>query len=216
MTRITVIGGTGYAGSNIVREAASRGHEVVSYSRNEPDAATRVNAVAYETGSMLDADVRDRAVAGAEVVVSALSPRGELDGRLVEVDRELAALAEQRGVRIAVVGGFSSLRLEEGGPRMADGDDIPPQFADEAKQMNTILTELLEAPASVDWVFFSPAQQFGAYVPGEALGRYRTGGDVVFTDDEGVSAISGADFARAVVDEIERPAHRREHMSVAY
>ena len=33
MARITVIGGTGYAGSNVVSEAGARGHQVTSYSR---------------------------------------------------------------------------------------------------------------------------------------------------------------------------------------
>lgn len=216
MTRIVVIGGTGYAGSAVVREAASRGHDVVSYSRNHSDGGARVDGVTYEVGSMLDADTRVRAMAAAEVVVSALSPRGQLDGRIVEVDRELSRLAGQHGIRIAVVGGFSSLRLAPGGPRIADGDDLPPQFAGEAIQMNTVLTELLGSPESVDWVLFSPAMQFGSYVPGEALGHYRLGGDIAFYDADGVSAISGADFALAIVDEIERPAHRRAQISVAY
>lgn len=214
MARITVIGGTGYVGSAVVREAASRGHDVVSYSRTAPQEG--ISGVTYATDSMLDPEVRRRAVAATDVVVSALSPRGELDGQLVEVDRALVALAGENGTRIVVVGGFSSLRSEAGGPRFADGDDLPPQFASEAKQMNTILGELLQTPDTVDWTFVSPAMEFGAHVPGEALGHYRIGGDVALVDDAGVSAVSGADFALAIVDEIERPAHRREHISVAY
>jgi putative NADH-flavin reductase len=216
MTRITVVGGTGYAGSAIVAEAARRGHEVVSVSRNLPAEEARVEGVRYETGSLVDADVRARAVADAEVVVSSLSPRGELDGRIVEVDRELAALAEQHGARFVVVGGYSSLRLEEGGPRQAETGQIPPEYAGEALQMNEVLSELLASAESLDFTFVSPAMQFGAYAPGEALGRYRVGGEVAFTDEDGVSAVSGADFALAIVDEIETPAHRREHISVAY
>lgn len=216
MTRITVIGGTGFAGSNVVREAASRGHDVTSYSRTAPEGDARIEGVTYKTGSMLDAVVRADAVAGADVIVSALSPRGELDGRIVEVDSALAALAGEHGVRIAVVGGFSSLRLEEGGPRMAEGDDIPAEYAAEATQMNEVLSGLFATPASINWVFFSPAQMFGSYAPGEALGAYRLGGDVAFFDAAGASAISGADFALAIVDEIEAPAHLREHISVAY
>ena len=216
MTRITVVGGTGYAGSAIVAEAARRGHEVVSVSRNLPAEEARVEGVRYETGSLVDADVRARAVADAEVVVSSLSPRGELDGRIVEVDRELAALAEQHGARFVVVGGYSSLRLEEGGPRQAETGQIPPEYAGEALQMNEVLGELLGGSDSLDFVFVSPAMQFGAYAPGEALGRYRVGGEVAFTDEDGVSAVSGADFALAIVDEIETPAHRRQHVSVAY
>ncbi|PRY68984.1 hypothetical protein B0I08_103190 [Glaciihabitans tibetensis] len=216
MARITVIGGTGYAGSNIVREAAARGHDVVSYSRTAPEGDARIDGVRYETASMLDAAARATALANADVVVSALSPRGELDGQIVEVDRDLAALATERGIRLAVVGGFSSLRLEEGGQRMADGDDVPPQFASEAKQMNSVLSDLLGAPDSLDWIFFSPASEFGSYAPGEALGRYRVGGDVAFFDADGTSAISGPDFALAIVDEIETPAHRRAQVSIAY
>ncbi|MFG6501924.1 NAD(P)-dependent oxidoreductase [Microbacterium sp. P05] len=216
MTRITVIGGTGYAGSNIVREAASRGNEVTVYSRTEPTGDARIAGVTYKAGSMLDAAVREQAVAGADVVVSTLSPRGELDGKIIEVDRELARLAAANGARFVIVGGFSSLRPAEGAPRFAEGDDIPPQFASEAKQMNSILTELLDAPESLDWVFFSPAQQFGSYVPGEALGRYRLGGDVAFFDENGVSAVSGPDFALAIVDEIDRQEHKRQQVSVAY
>ena len=216
MTRITVVGGTGYAGSAIVAEAARRGHEVVSVSRSVPAEEARVEGVRYETGSLVDAVVRARAVADAEVVVSSLSPRGELDGRIVEVDRELAALADQHGARFVVVGGYSSLRLEEGGPRQAETGQIPPEYAGEALQMNEVLGELLGGSDSLDFVFVSPAMQFGAYAPGEALGRYRVGGEVAFTDEDGVSAVSGADFALAIVDEIETPAHRRQHVSVAY
>jgi uncharacterized protein YbjT (DUF2867 family) len=56
MSTITVVGGTGYAGSAIVREAAKRGHDVVSFSRNVPAEEARVEGVRYETGSMLDAE----------------------------------------------------------------------------------------------------------------------------------------------------------------
>lgn len=216
MTRITIVGGTGYTGSAIAREAVSRGLDVTSFSRSTPEVDARIDGVTYETGSLTDAAVRARAVDGADVVVSTLSPRGELDGRIVEVDRELAALADAKGARFVVVGGFSSLRPADGAPRFAEGDDIPPQFAAEAKQMNEVLGELLASPESLDFVFFSPAQQYGAYAPGEATGRYRVGGDVAFFDADGVSAISGADFALAIVDEIERPSHHRAHLSVAY
>ena len=216
MSTITVVGGTGYAGSAIVREAASRGHEVVSFSRSVPAEEARVDGVRYETGSMLDAEARLRAVTGSDVVVSSLSPRGELDGKIVEADLALAALAAEHGVRFGVVGGYSSLRLEEGGPRQADTDQLPPEFASEAKQMNEVLELLGGTDDSLDWFFVSPAQLFGAYAPGEARGEYRTGGDRAFTDAEGVSAVSGQDFALAIVDEIDTPKHRRAHFSVAY
>ena len=72
------------------------------------------------------------------------------------------------------------------------------------------------APAELDWVFLSPAGDFGSWVPGERTGEYRVGGDVALFDEQGRSALSGADFAVAIVDEIETPKHHREHIGVAY
>jgi putative NADH-flavin reductase len=72
------------------------------------------------------------------------------------------------------------------------------------------------APADLDWFFLSPAVTFGSHNPGEATGRYRIGGDVVVSDGNGLSAISGADYALALVDEIETPAHSRARFTVAY
>jgi putative NADH-flavin reductase len=212
MATIVVFGGTGYTGGNIVREAASRGHEVVSVSRSEP--TERVERVRYETGTA--ADVAPRVVAGADVVVAALSPRGDMAGRLVETYRVLARAAAAAGARYLQVGGFSSLRPAEGAPRVAEGD-IPEQYRAEALEGEATRAMLVEeAPDDLDWLFLSPAGAYGAFAPGEATGAYRVGGEVALFDAEGGSNISGADFALAVVDEIETPAHHREHVSIAY
>jgi len=79
-----------------------------------------------------------------------------------------------------------------------------------------VLAALRETAADVDWFYLSPAASFGSAAPGEATGRYRIGGDVLLTDADGNSNISGADYATAFVDEIEKPAHRRQRFSVAY
>jgi uncharacterized protein len=46
--------------------------------------------------------------------------------------------------------------------------------------------------------------------------RYRTGGDRLLTDDKGERHISFEDYAVALVEELERGAHLRQRMSVAY
>ena len=56
----------------------------------------------------------------------------------------------------------------------------------------------------------------GACLRRSARGTYRVGGDVLLSDENGVSEISGADFAHAIIDEVESPSHRRARMSVAY
>jgi putative NADH-flavin reductase len=212
MASIVVFGGTGYTGGSVVREAASRGHQVVSVSRSAPQ--DPVEGVRYVQGNV--SDVASELVPGADAVVAALAPRGDMAGRLVEVYGQLAQLAADTGARYLQVGGFSSLRPAADQPRFAEGD-VPEQFRDEALEGEATRQLLAErAPEQLDWVFLSPAGDYGSWVPGERTGSYRVGGDVALFDDEGRSAISGADFAVAIVDEIETPKHHREHIGIAY
>jgi putative NADH-flavin reductase len=212
MSTIVVFGGTGYTGSNIVREAASRGHQVISVSRSQPQ--DRLEGVRYEVGAA--DEVAPKVVPGSDAVVAALSPRGDMSGRLVGVYGRLAGLASRSGARYLQVGGFSSLRPAPDAPRFVDGD-VPEQFRDEAVEGEATRVLLAEnAPAELDWVFISPAGAYGAWAPGERTGSYRVGGEVALFDAEGGSSISGADLAVAVVDEIESPAHHREHIGIAY
>jgi len=214
MSRIVVVGGTGYAGTAVAHEATRRGHQVTAVSRNRPD--SEIDGVTYTSGNVTDIDFLRTAVQDADVIVSTLSPRGELDGKIVEVDDALARFARENRARLFVVGGFSSLRPAEGQPSGAEGGQIPEQFQSEALQMHEVLTRLKAEPEGLEWVFFSPAQEFGSYVPGEDLGRYRVGGEVALFDENGRSAISGADFARAIVDRVEADDYHRAHVSIAY
>jgi putative NADH-flavin reductase len=212
MATIVIVGGTGYTGGHIVGEAASRGHAVVSISRSEP--AERVPGVRYELGNV--ADVAPRVIPGADVVVAALSPRGDMAGRLVDVYGQLARLCAEAGARYLQVGGFSSLRPAPGAPRFVEGE-IPEEFRAEALEGEATRVMLVErAPEDLDWLFISPAGAYGAFAPGERTGQYRVGDEIALFDADGASSLSGADLAIAVVDEIERSARHRAHIGIAY
>lgn len=213
MTRMTVLGGTGYTGTNIVREALARGLEVTAVARNIP--AEPVEGVTYVTGDAADAATIEAAAQGADVLVSALPPRGPLLAPFREVIGRAAAAAQAAGARLGVVGGAGSLLVAEGGPRVVDGD-FPDLFRDEALTMSAVLEDLRASDAGLDWFMVSPAAGYGSYAPGERVGTYRTGGDVLLVDDEGQSFIGGEDFATAFVAEIVTPAHRRARFTVAY
>jgi uncharacterized protein len=215
MSRITVFGGTGYAGSAIVAEAAGRGHEVTAFSRSAP--AEPVPGVRYVQGDATDEAAVTEAVAGADAVVAALAPRGPLAGAFREVYRKIAEKADAAGATLYVVGGFSSLRPAPGAPRFVeDLSHAPAEFHDEIKAGAALVIEDLPAtPESLNWVFVSPAAQFGSYVPGEKRGEYRLGDDVAVQPDGG-GAISGVDYALGVVDLIEKGDHHRAHVNLGY
>ncbi|OCG76542.1 NAD(P)-dependent oxidoreductase [Microbacterium sediminis] len=214
MTRIAVIGGTGYAGGHIVRTAADRGHEVISYSRTLPE--TPAPGVEYREADFTDAEAARAIVADADVVIVCAAPRGDMEGRVEGAVAQLAALAAEAGVRLGVIGGAGSLLVSEGGPRVMDGPDFPAAILPEAQEAGRMLDALRADDSGLDWFYVSPAAGFGSFAPGEPRGTYRVGGDVLLVDEAGESFVSGADFATALVDEIQEPAHRRQRFTVAY
>lgn len=216
MTRIVVLGGTGYTGTRVVREAVARGHDVSSLSRTAP--TTPVDGADYHIGSISNDGARKRVLAGADVVIAAISPRAEPGGELRSIYSRLAREVGAAGARLGVIGGFGALRLAAGAPRIAAGGrEIPPQFVAVGAEMVGMVEDLIKsAPVELEWFYVSPASAYGVHAPGDPLGRYRVGGDVAIFDDDGASAISGADFATAILDEIEHPEHHNQQFSVAY
>jgi putative NADH-flavin reductase len=214
MAAITVLGGTGYTGTNVVRTAAARGHAVTSVSRSLPP--EKADGVTYVQSSVISADPASL-VTGCDVVVGALSPNsGELAGKLGGIYRGLAGAIAATGSRLVIVGGFSALRRVAGGPRIAFSEHVNPLFADAAREVAAIADWLATTAAELSWTYVSPASAYGVRNPGERLGAYRLGGDVALTDPEGMSDVSGADFAAAIADIISSDEHRRAHIGVAY
>lgn len=203
MSKLVIIGGTGYAGSHIAAEAAGRGHEVTVVSRSAP--AAPVEGIRYRQGSAQQ--TAGALVGEADVAVLALSPRGDTAGQILGVYSDLARVAAEAGTRLVIIGGFSSLRPAADGPRVVE-DGVDPRFAAEAREMDSVRAWLQSsAPDGLDWLFVSPAALFGAYAPGETTGSYRVSGEVALLDAQGHSEISGTDFALAVIGEIERHEH---------
>lgn len=216
MSTITVLGATGFAGSAIVNEALDRKHDVTLVSRSTP----KIDGGRIVQGSVLDDTTLTEALAGADgqpvnVVVGALSPRGDMQGRVKEAYAKVVERLAGTGTRFIVVGGFGSM-LAEDGSRIANGDDFPEAFKAEALELYSVL-ELLRETEGLNWTYVSPAANFGSYIPDQTRrGSYRVGTDVPFFDDKGESSISAPDYAIGIVDEIENAAHTREHISLAY
>ena len=212
--KISIIGGTGYVGANIAAEAAARGHEVRAWSRSAP--ADPIHGVTYEQGDVTEPQVLKEAVAGADVVIGALSPRGPMLGKVAPVAAELAQLCAAEGVRLGFMAGAGSLFVAPGGPRLYESEGFPPAVLPESTEMGKVIETLQASDDTLDWFVICPAREFGGRTGGERTGHYRTGGHELFFDADGRSRLSGPDLAVAFLDEIENPAHHRDYFAVAY
>jgi putative NADH-flavin reductase len=213
MSRIAVIGGNGYAGRNIVAEAVSRGHTVVSVGRRLP--TERVDGATYLVGSLLTPSDLVARLEGVEVVIASVPARGEMEGKVRPNVAELVAELPAE-VRIGVIGGAGGSLIAPGGERLVDQPSFTEEYKPEALEAIGILEDLQAEDRGRDWFYVHPAGGFGPWNAGERTGVYRDGGDVLVTDADGESNISGPDLAVAVLDEIENPKHTRERFTVGY
>lgn len=216
MAHITVLGGSGYAGSAIVAEAHRRGHQVTAVSRTEP--AQPISGVEYVRGSALDGSVLDAVTAGRDTVIVALSPRGDMAGKQEGVVEDLIERLAGTTTRLGYIGGASSLHVEEGGPRVWDvtHEHVPADVKPEIETGLNALELLKASPETLDWFYVSPPEDFGSWLSTPSKGTYVLGGDVLLRDAEGTSTISAADLALAIADELESPAHRRRRFTAIH
>lgn len=206
---ILLVGASGMIGSRILAEAAGRGHPVIAAARHPERIAGGTNIRAVQ----LDAtDVQAFIVAArhADVIVSATSPRGGGDPyqEAKAVGNAAIAAARATGKRLIVVGGAGSLNLPDGRPV---AETLPAAYRGEALAMRAVLDSL--KASDVDWTFFSPPLSIA---PGTRTGKYRLGSTTLLSDPGGGSRISAEDYAAALVDEVESPAHERAQMTIAY
>lgn len=213
MARIAVIGGSGYAGRHIVAEAVSRGHSVLSIARRIP--SERHAGAIYIEGSLTDVPDLLTQLQGVDVVVSAVAPRGDMLGLVRPNIASLVALLPD-DVRVGVIGGAGGSLATPDGRRLVDLPSFAEDYKPEALEAIGVLEDLQSNAGDRDWFYIHPAGGFGEWNPGERTGSYRTGGDVIVTDAQGESYISGADLAVAILDEIENPQHSRKRFTVGY
>jgi len=204
MSKIAIIGATGRAGSQLLEEALRRGHSVTAIARNPAKIVERAGVVKKAVDA-LDAAALEAAVAGHDVVISAAHfatlPAAAVIGPV-----------KKAGVkRLLVVGGAGSLLLP-GGSRVIDSPGFPAEYKAEASAGAEFL-ETLRQEKELDWSFLSPSAEF---VEGERTGHFRLGKDDLLVSAEGRSWITFADYAIALLDEVEKPAHSRQRFAVGY
>lgn len=207
--KIAVVCANGKAGKLIVKEAVDRGHDVTAVVRGENQ------TVAQHTLVKDLFDLTSEDLAGFDAVVDAFG--AWTPETLSEHSTSLAHLCDILSgteTRLLVVGGAGSLYVNpEHTAVVADGPEFPEAFKPLAAAQGKALEEL-RARDDVRWTFVSPAADFQA--DGERTGAYILAGEELRLNDAGESVISYADYAIAMVDEVERAsdAHIRQRISV--
>lgn len=211
--KIMVVGGSGTAGSQIVKEASSRGHQVTAVGRTKEN----LEKLAFEGDVTLlvkDAfDITKEELAAHDVVVQAVSQAP--DKAYLQTDlttKWVAEFRETESPRLFFILGAGSLVTGDDKHhviediRQAPGSDawigIP---QNQFYQLN-----FLRDVKNVNWVGVSPGETFRA---GENA-AYKVGKDELLYSDNGESATDSRAIAVAIVDEIENPQHHNERFHV--
>jgi putative NADH-flavin reductase len=207
---VVVYGATGNSGWEIVKELLSRGHSVTGVAR-KVDSLKADQGLTVKVDDLSNVNAIEAVIKGADVVVSAYAPPPDDTDALIGVtEREIAAVKKIGGLRLLVVGGAGLLEVAPGVTLIQSGH-LPVEYLPIATSHEKALGVL--RVSDINWTYLSPGAYF---VPGERTGKFRLGTKELIVDAKGESKISFADYAIAMVDEIEKPAHERASFSVGY
>jgi len=211
--KLVVLGASGWIGSHIVAEAKSRGHQVTALVRNEEK--YEVTGVTVKTFDLSDnSQSLNTLITDETVFAAAIGGRALANHEIVAntAKRLLVELPDTNIQRLIWVGGAGSLTVAPN-LTLVNTPQFPTEYKDEAIAQGEALTVFKHTASKLPWTFISPAAEI---FPGDALGKYRLGGDQLLTDEDGNSRISVADYAKAFVDEIEQAKHLNTRIGVAY
>ena len=206
--KIAVVAANGRVAQKVIKEALDRGFEVKAFGRDDEN---KTAAKDYVKKDIMDLTKED--LAGFDAVVDgfgAWTPE-TLDGH-VKTSQHLCDVLSGSDTRLLIVGGAGSLYVNpEHTAVVCDGPDFPAMFLPLAKAQGEELAQLRKRD-DVKWTFVSPARDFQA--DGERTGEYILAGEELTLNSKGESVISYADYAIAMVDEIEKGDHIKARISV--
>ena len=206
--KIGIIGATGKVGNLVLEEAIDREHDVTAIVRNASKLSnSNINVLEKEIYDITAEDLKD-----LDVVVNAFgAPLGEEEAH-VTAGRALIEALKGTDTRAIIVGGAGSLYVDKAQTtKLIDTPEFPEIFVPTAKGQGRNLQDL-EATQGITWTFLSPSADFNA--EGVRTGGYQSWKDNLLVNSNGNSYISYADFAIAILDEIENPQHINERFTV--
>jgi len=205
--KIAVVAANGRVAQKVIVEALNRGFDVTAFARSENKTA----ASQFVQKDLFDLTAED--LKGFDAVVDAFGAwTDDMLPRHSTSLKHLCDILSKSDTRLLVVGGAGSLYVNpEHTAQVSDGPDFPEIFKPLAAAMAKALVELRERK-DVKWTYISPAGDFQA--DGERSGKYILGGEELTLNSRNESIISYADYAIAMVDEIEKGNHIQQRISV--
>lgn len=207
--KIAVVCAAGKQGCLLVSEALSRGHEVTGFVRNaEAELALGAKKIVKDLFALTREDLQ-----GFDAVIDAFGAWTEetLPQHTTSLMHLCDALSGTE-TRLLVVGGAGSLFVNPAHTKMLmELPSFPEAYKPLAESMRSAL-DMLRERRDVKWTYLSPAADFRA--EGARTGRYLSGGEEYFENARGLSAISYADYAVAMIDEAESGKHDGKRFSV--
>lgn len=209
MKKVAVVCAAGKQGKLLVNEAVSRGYDVTGFVRGG-------DKVENEKAKTVVKDLFDLTredLIGFDAVIDAF---GAWTPETLPLHRtslkHLCDILSGTKVRLLVVGGAGSLYVNpEHTVQVKDLESFPDAFKPLANMQGAALDDLRKRN-DVLWTFLSPAGDFVA--DGERTGEYLLGGEEYFVNEKGESRISYADYAIAMIDEIENENNIQKRFSV--
>ncbi|MCW3464348.1 NAD(P)-dependent oxidoreductase [Chitinophaga nivalis] len=208
--KVAIIGASGFIGAAILNEALSRGHQVTAIVRN-PEKIDLVNPqLTIKQGDVTNEASVAELVAGNDAVISAYNSHES--ATYVKAIQAILNGVRKAGIkRFLAVSGAGSLEVAPG-LQLLDTPEFPAAWKGGATATRDAF-QVIKQAGDLEWTVLSPAAMIA---PGERTGTFRLGKDQLLTDDKGESKISTADYAVALVDELEKPQHIQQRFTVAY
>ena len=209
MKKLAIVCAAGRMGRLLTEEALARGFDVTGFVRSEKsEVAGGAKKVVKDLFDLTPADL-----AGFDAVIDAFGAwTPETIPQHKTSLKHLCDILSGTGIRLLVVGGAGSLYVNpEHTLQVKDLESFPDMFKPLANAQGEALADLRKRD-DVKWTFLSPAADFVA--DGERTGEYLVGGEEYFENSKGESRISYADYAIAMIDELEKGEHINERFSV--
>jgi putative NADH-flavin reductase len=214
--KIAIIGATGFVGSTILNELASRNHEITAIARNPKKDGNAT--IKWEKADINNVEELSKIIAGNDVVLSAYNAgwaNPNLYTDFIEGSKAIQEAVKKSGVkRLIVIGGAGSLFVAPN-LQAVDTPDFPKEYYAGASAARDYLN-IIKEEKDLDWAFFSPAFEMHQGITTGRTGKYRLGLENPVFDENQRSILSVEDLAVVIADEVENPKHHQVRFTAAY